>query len=160
MNPKSTLDNTGKQLLEKAQQYCATSEQCCSSVQKKLLDWGAPVPTANTIVDMLVAEKFIDEGRYAAAYVESKVRHQRWGRIKIAYELKLKRIPSNIVAKALTTINEEDYEASLKSLTEAKLSTLTNLEPQQMRTKLNTYLSSRGFTAEEINNEISKYIAQ
>ncbi len=160
MNPKSTLDNNGKQLLDRAQRYCATSEQCCSSVQKKLLDWGANLTTANTIVDMLVSEKYIDEARYSVAYVDSKVRHQRWGRIKIAYELRLKRIPNNVVTKAMTTVDEAAYAESLQSLTAMKLAALGNLEPHQIRTKLNTYLSSRGFTAEEINNSINQNINQ
>ncbi|MCR4659454.1 MAG: RecX family transcriptional regulator [Bacteroidales bacterium] len=160
MNSKITLDNAGKQLLDKAQRYCATSEQCCSSVQKKLLDWGAPLATAGTIVDMLVDEKYIDEARYSEAYIDSKVRHQRWGRIKIAYELRLKRIPNAVVTKAMATIDEEAYAASLQELTVAKIEALANLEPHQRRSKLNIYLSSRGFTPEEISNAINQNLQQ
>ena len=60
-------------LLAKAERYCANEEQCRTSVRKKLCDWGATPDSSNKIVTRLIDQGFIDERRYARAYVSTKL---------------------------------------------------------------------------------------
>ena len=68
----------------KAEAYCAMSEHCSDDVFRKLEQWGAPLAAYDSILGYLRKEKFVDDQRYAIAFVRDKYRFSQWGRIKIA----------------------------------------------------------------------------
>ena len=103
----TTLTEEDMLLLAKAERYCANEEQCKTSVRKKLCDWGVSVDLSNKIVNKLVEQGFIDERRYARAYCASKLRHQKWGRLKVIYQLRSKQIPPKFITDALLEIPDE-----------------------------------------------------
>ena len=88
-------------LLARAERYCANEEQCRTSVRKKLCDWGATPNTSTKIVNRLIDQGYIDERRYARAYVASKLRNQKWGRLKVIYQLRSKQVPPKFITEAL-----------------------------------------------------------
>ena len=96
-------------LLAKAERYCANEEQCRTSVRKKLCDWGATPDSSNKIVTRLIDQGFIDERRYARAYVSAKLRTQKWGRLKVVYQLRSKQVPPKFITEALAEIPDEEY---------------------------------------------------
>lgn len=145
--------------VSKAEQYCANSEQCCSSVKGKLSQWGAGNELAEKIVRYLVAHEFIDETRYCRMYCESKMQLQKWGRIKIGYQLRLKHIERSVIDAAIQNIDEMQYQDMLRQLTQSKLKTLHDSDPRKRQSKLMSYLSSHGFTPDEIADAIREATA-
>lgn len=117
---------------------------------EKLLSWGADREQAGRIVDYLVENKFIDEARYCKIYCESKLHLQKWGRIKINYMLRNKRIDNHIIANALQQIDEDQYLETLKQLAESKLRMLHEPDSYKRRGKLVSFLASHGFEQSEI----------
>lgn len=93
---------------------CARSERCRSDLAAKLRLRGCPSAEATALLDRLEREGFIDEERFARAFVADKFRFDRWGRIKISQHLRLKGISSATISEALGQIDEEEY---LKALT-------------------------------------------
>ena len=145
-------------LLAKAERYCANEEQCKTSVRKKLCDWGVSVDLSNKIVNKLVEEGFIDERRYAKAYCSSKLRHQKWGRLKVIYQLRSKQIPPKFITDALLDIPDEEYRGILRSVADEKWATYDPKETlTRKRSKLSTFLASRGFESPEIQNLLLSY---
>ena len=76
----------------KAEIYCAKAERCKCEVLHKLQLWGAPEEHEENILAHLVKEGYIDESRYAKAFVRDKYRFSQWGTMKISQALRLKRI--------------------------------------------------------------------
>ena len=145
-------------LLAKAERYCANEEQCKTSVRKKLCDWGVSVDLSNKIVAKLVEQGFIDERRYARAYCSSKLRHQKWGRLKVVYQLRSKQIPPKFITDALLEIPDDEYRGILRHVADEKWSTYDPAEPiAKRKSKLTTFLSSRGFEAPEIQTLLKVY---
>lgn len=145
-------------LLAKAERYCANEEQCKTSVRKKLCDWGVSVDLSNKIVNKLVEQGFIDERRYARAYCSSKLRHQKWGRLKVIYQLRSKQIPPKFITDALLEIPDEEYRDIMRHVADEKWSTYDVADPLAKRkSKLTTFLASRGFEAPEIQNLLTLY---
>lgn len=138
----------------KAEQYCATGEQCRSAVRDKLLTWGAGQELRERIVDYLTENDFINEERYCKIYCDSKLHLQKWGRVKIAYQLRSKRIDNSTINKALQNIDEEEYHKTLTTLTETKNNSINETDNKKRRAKLMSFLSSHGFTIEEIDNAV------
>ena len=143
-------------LLARAERYCANEEQCRTSVRKKLCDWGATPDSSTKIVNRLIDQGFIDERRYARAYVSSKLRNQKWGRLKVIYQLRSKQVPPKFITEALAEIPDEEYRNILLDVARTKWETYTPTEPTaKRRTKLVTFLASRGYESPEIQAMIA-----
>ena len=138
-------------LLAKAERYCANEEQCRTSVRKKLCDWGASLESSTKIINRLVDSNFIDERRFADDYCNSKLRGQKWGRLKVIYQLRSKQIPPKFITEALAKIPDEEYRAILRSVALEKWATYEDTDTVVRRkAKLSTFLASRGYEAGEI----------
>ena len=138
-------------LLARAERYFANEEQCRTSVRKKLCDWGASPDASTKIVTRLIDQGFIDERRYARAYVSAKLRNQKWGRLKVIYQLRSKQVPPKFITEALAEIPDEEYRNILLDVAKTKWDTYSPTEPTaKRRSKLVTFLASRGYEAPEI----------
>ena len=79
---------TKEEVLYKLAAYCSSAERCVQDVEKKLQKADLSQEDNQQILHRLQQEKFVDDRRYAFAFVNDKIRFNQWGRIKIAYELK------------------------------------------------------------------------
>lgn len=89
--------------LTRLEDLCSRSEQCSFEILTKLNKWGIGATEAKKILLNLRQNKYIDDSRYAHAYVRDKFLFSRWGRRKIALGLMAKRLPRQIADEALDT---------------------------------------------------------
>lgn len=136
---------TPQQALAKLQELCARSEQCTFDISRKLYTWGFASDTSDKIVKALIAEKFIDDERFAKAFARDKYRFSGWGRIKILRHLAAKRISGALAENALDEIDGEEYEAIALKALKAKSRTLKEGNTYEGRTKLFRFGVTRGF---------------
>lgn len=105
---------TPEKALEKIETLCAKSERCTDEVRRKLITWGIPSETREEIIESLQRRRFIDDTRFAKAYVRDKWQFNHWGRRKIMAGLASKHITGEI---ARTAIEEEiDADAYYEKL--------------------------------------------
>ncbi|MDR1592790.1 MAG: RecX family transcriptional regulator [Prevotellaceae bacterium] len=133
------------QALKKAAAFCAASERCVADVQGKLSLWGVPAAEQQTLIERLIAEKFIDEARYASAFVRDKFQFNGWGTVKIGGMLRRKQLPEYVIVQALETIDEDDYQQKLAQLIATKRKQLKTADPYQCNAQLFRFAASRGF---------------
>ncbi|MBR3528470.1 MAG: RecX family transcriptional regulator [Bacteroidales bacterium] len=150
MTEKHFFNESEIPFLSKAEQYCAQSEQCRSSVMDKLTRWGASHELSERIINYLVKNDYINERRFCQIYSESKMNLQKWGRIKIAYQLRAKRIDKRLIDEALTNLDPNRYHEVLLQLARQKMSTIKDDNPFARRNKLMAFLASHGFESDEI----------
>ncbi len=143
--------------VQRAEHYCAGDEQCISSVRTKLMTWGADRQLIERILQYLVREDFINEQRYAMAYCQTKMRNQKWGRIKLAYQLRSKLLPRNIVDMAVASVDKEEYREVLYELAAAKW---TDLQHDTVKgvNKLAYFLQSHGYDTDEIRDAVDAVV--
>ncbi len=146
-----------KQALVKAQNLCARAEKCKADIRKKLYDWQISSSDVEKIIELLVQDKFIDELRYSEYFVRDKFRFNKWGRIKIAYTLKQKQVPQNIIEQALLEINEDEYRECIKNEIIKKQKSLKNTD--KLKEKLLRFTQSRGYELEISLDIIEKIIS-
>ncbi|HNW51433.1 MAG TPA: regulatory protein RecX [Prolixibacteraceae bacterium] len=154
MNPEKI---TVQQALSRAMEICSKSEKCISDIQQKLNDWGVEPADAQKIIKTLIAEKFIDEERYVRFYVRDKFRFNQWGRVKIAFMLRSKKIASGLIDIALQEITEEAYTELLTILLTDKSKKIRFVNDFDRKGKLTRFAQSKGFEFEVIN-EVLKSI--
>ncbi len=95
--------------LRKAADYCATREHCQFDVLRKLKEWKVEDEIADEILAQLISMGFVDDLRFAEAYVRGKRRINGWGRIKIKQGLILKQISAPCIKTAIEQIDSEEY---------------------------------------------------
>ena len=111
---------TEPEMLHRAAAYCSAAERCIQDVQKKIDAAGLPPDASERIIARLLKERFIDESRYTRFFVNDKLRFNKWGRVKIGYELYKKNIPSPIREESLAAIDEGEYCSILLDLLKSK----------------------------------------
>jgi len=134
-----------EQALNKIASFCAYQERAKAEVIQKLKTYRISDFEIEKIIERLEDENFLDEERFAKTYVRSKFQYKKWGKIKIEYNLRQKQISSKMIEKALTEIQEEDYENLIHDLVEQKRNSLPDLEPFKQKQKIMTYMVSKGF---------------
>ena len=137
-----------KTILTKAQSYCAYQDRCSAEVIQKLRDWGIDETRIPKIIASLTEDKFLNDRRYAESFVSSKFRLKHWGRNKIAYELRGKKIPSELISDALETIDENEYATTLQTLITKKSKEVKDSDPYRKKQKVASFLISKGFESE------------
>ena len=137
------------EMMHRMAAYCSTAERCIQDVQKKMQTAGTTPEAARRIVAGLIKEKFIDENRFARCFVSDKLRFNRWGRIRINFELGRKNIPPAICREALENIDESTYSSILLALLEEKKKTVRGKDEQEIFVKLLRFAAGRGFESRE-----------
>jgi regulatory protein len=130
----------------KLEALCAYQERCQFELEQKLISWGFKEEDRNALLADLITNRFLDEERFAIAFVSGKHRIKRWGRIKIRSQMKLKRISEHSIKKGLSQIDPDEYWETVLQLAEKKLADLGSPEDRwQQKVKIIRYLQSRGF---------------
>jgi len=140
---------------------CASAEYCEYDLRKKMRNW-VLVDERNEeseesndlakerVIAKLRKERFIDDERYAHAFVRDKFRYNHWGRVRIKQELRMRKIPSDIIEDALTEIPEEDNISTLRNLITNKKKTTKGKTNYEIRCKLIRFALGRGFQMDDI----------
>lgn len=142
------------QALAKAMQICSKTEKCVADIEQKLEAWGVSRSDSQAIIQNLKNEKFIDENRYASYFANDKFRFNQWGRIKIAYMLKSKKIPVESIENALTQIDEKKYIDTLRKILEEKARKTKFINEFDKKGKLMRYAQGKGFEFDLINQAL------
>lgn len=145
-----------EQGLQRAAALCCQSEHCVADITEKLLRWGVSREDSDRIIDRLIDEKYIDESRYALAYVRDKVRFSHWGRVKIKSMLRMLRVSELDIRNAFDSFDEDEYLGVLEDVIESKRRALPEAESYASRVKLIRFALQRGFEMHEIAKFISE----
>lgn len=143
------------ELKTKIEAYCAAAEHCEMEARMRLRQWKCDSKIEDEIIDYLIAENFISDERYAKAFVHDKLLYQGWGRVKIAYMLRGKKIAFDIIQSAIQTIDDEEYSRILNRLVSQRLpqKQLPSIDKSTLDS-LYRFLIQRGFTLDEIKSAI------
>lgn len=137
------------EMLHRAASYCSVAERCVQEVRKKIETAGLPEEASERIIARLMKEKFIDEARYARFFINDKMRFNKWGRVKLSYELYKKEIPASIREEALAAIDETEYRSILLDLLKSKRRSVKGKDDRDTFCKLLRFAAGRGFESRE-----------
>lgn len=125
---------------------CAQAEHCQQEMRDKLKRWNIDESAQKRIIHRLVCERYIDDERYARAYVKDKIRYNKWGQRKIQQGLWLKRIDPEIQQQVLDEIDDNEYLNVLRPLLRQKRKTIRAQNEYELNQKLVRFAMGRGFT--------------
>jgi regulatory protein len=137
------------EMLHRMAVYCSTAERCKDDIRKKMEIAGMPDEAIERTLAYLVKEKFIDEERYARSFVNDKLRFNKWGRVRINYELCKKNLPPSLCKEVLESVEDATWQSVLFSLLEAKKKTIRVEDEREAFGKLLRFAAGRGFESRE-----------
>lgn len=145
-------ESEGKTLAER---YCSGAEHCCLEVRQMLERRKAESADIERIIKYLIKEGYIDESRYAAAFVHDKVRFAKWGRAKIAQALWQKRIPQGVADAALASIDEDEYMTALRDVAQSRYRQTKGATEYERKIKTMKSVCSRGYESALVRRVLS-----
>ena len=125
---------------------CARSEHCQWEMLEKMRRWELDDETQARVMARLVEERYVDDERYARAFVKDKVRYNKWGRRKVEQALWQKRIADDIRERVLDEVDEEEYLNVLRPLLKQKRKSIKAENDYELNQKLVRFALGRGFT--------------
>lgn len=133
------------EVLSKAAAYCAKAEHSEREMLEKLHSWGVSERMASQVMTYLVNEKYIDNVRFAEAYVSDKFKFNCWGKQKIKMMLMSKGVDIGVISSVLDSIDDDEYQSALTALLMSKFRTLGDVDIYMLRKKLTAFAIQRGF---------------
>lgn len=134
---------------------CAQAEHCQYEMTEKMRRWNLPEEAQAHVMERLILERYVDDGRFARAFVKDKVRYNKWGRRKVEQALWQKHIAEDIRQQVLDEIDDGEYIAVLRPLLQQKRKTVKAVNDYELNGKLIKFAMSRGFTMDIIKQCIS-----
>ena len=143
-------------VFQKIQYFCSYQERCIRDTEEKLKDWAVQKKLISPIIEQLQKEGYINEERYAKVFAGSKFRVNKWGRQKIEFELRLKRIPEDMIQKGIEEIDEVEYQKTLKDLILKKQKEIKADNDFNKREKIIAFVYGKGYETELILSAIKE----
>ena len=129
---------------------CARSEHCQWEMLEKMRRWELDDAALARVMARLVKERYVDDERYARAFVKDKVRYNKWGRRKVEQALWQKRIDDDIRERVLDEVDKEEYLNVLRPLLKQKRKSIKAENDYELKQKLVRFALGRGFTYDVI----------
>ncbi|MDE6383644.1 MAG: RecX family transcriptional regulator [Paramuribaculum sp.] len=127
---------------------CAAAEHCSSEIRISLIRQGLSSGDIAKIIDSLRSRGFIDDGRFARAFVRDKYRFSAWGRHKISAALRAKQIDRSLIEDAMEEIDQREYVRTAFRTVASRLRLIpADDDPRKVREKLLRFGASRGYEA-------------
>ena len=152
------MDEKQLKILNRLQAQCVRREYCIADVTAKAVRaLDGDKDAARVVVEALVADRFVDEARYAAAFAREKAALTGWGPVKIRYALAAKGIPRETVVQALEEIDDPAAGRKMEAVLRTKYRTLAG-DPQ-VRLKLLKFALGRGYEYEAVRELVDRIAA-
>lgn len=136
---------TTSEALQKLQRYCAYQERSPFEVQRKLTQLKLPRDRHEEIIVQLMEENFLDEYRFAEAYIRGKMNQKQWAPRRIRMGLQEHRIPSITIDRLLGKIDPEAIEKNAYYLVDRWFESKT-------KEQLTAAMHRRGYSFDLINS--------
>ena len=125
---------------------CAHAEHCQHEMLEKMRKWELPETAQARVMARLVKVRYVDDERYARAFVKDKIRYNKWGRRKVQQALWMKHIDDDIQQRVLDEIDDDEYLSVLRPLLKQKSKSIRVENDYERKQKLVRFALGRGFT--------------
>ena len=150
---------TSQQALQSLMRMCARSERSSGDALRLMKRWGVADDEARKVLARLQAERFIDDRRFAEAFVRDKLNLSGWGAYKIKMSLRAKGLSREVIEEVVSPMIEAtDMKERLEDIMQRKLRTLKYSTSYEAKTKLIRFAASRGYDIEEAIECASKIL--
>lgn len=147
-----------EQALASLMRLCSRAEKSSGDARRLMARWGVPAAEREGVLDKLIEMRFIDDSRYAAAYVRDRSRFGGWGTYKIRAGLKAKGVSEEVINEALAQLTEDNNAEQLLRQVERKAPKVKAANDYELKTKLIRFALSRGFEYDTVLAVVEQFM--
>lgn len=145
-----------EQAYTKIKYFCSYRERSHWEVREKLFQLRLPKKEAEALLARLIEEDYLNEERFAIQFAGGHFRQKKWGRLKIVFALRQKKVSEANIKKALKEMAGEDYSGSLQQLALKRWVSLCKESPLSRQAKTMAYLVQKGYERPLVQAEINR----
>ena len=159
--PRERKPKTAQQALQSLMRLAARSEKSTGDALRLMRTWGVPEVEQRGVLDRLLADRYIDNRRYAEAYTREKSQLAGWGERKITMHLRLKGVERDVISEVLSELVADDSmgERLHEKLTK-KLRTVKAANDYDLRGKLLRYALGLGYDYDMSSAVVDEVVKQ
>lgn len=157
--PTQPRTKSPEQALSSLMAMCARAERSSGDARRLMTRWGVAPADQERVLQRLIDERFIDDARYAAAFIRDKSRFNGWGEYKISSELSRKGVSREIINDAMESLSNEDLKDQLQKIMERKVRSVKCENSMQLRDKLMRFGLSRGYSMNLVREVIGEVVS-
>jgi regulatory protein len=144
--PRERKPKSAQQALQSLMRLCARSEKSTGDALRLMRTWGVPEAEQRGVLDKLIADRYIDNRRYAEAYTREKSTLAGWGERKIAMQLRLKGVERDVISGVLSELmTDDEKQERLREKLQRKLRSTKAASDYELRGKLLRYALCLGY---------------
>lgn len=151
-------NDISKKVLSSLQRQCSRRECCSSDIYKKALKaLDGDAAKAAAILESLKDDKYVDDLRYASAYIREKSAISGWGMTKISYMLAAKGIDRAVISEASKDADPAASSRKLEAVLRNKYKSLS--DDPAARLKLLRFALGRGYSYDEVREVVERVMS-
>lgn len=150
---------TPEQALSSLMRLASRAEKSSGDAMRLMRTWGVDEHERPKVLRELIKQGFIDDRRYAHAYVREKSRLNGWGARKIATMLRSKGISKDIIETALSQIDGGAAKDKLLKMMERKAAGTKYENAYQLKGKLLRYGLSLGYDYDDVMAAVEQTVS-
>ena len=154
--PKKTY--TLQEATKKLEHYCAYQERSHQEVRQKLMNMHMIPEAVDVIIIHLLEHNFLNEERFAKAYVSGKFKMKNWGKSRLTYELKRKDVSKVNINIAIDEISDEQYIEVFNILAKKKVDTIKEVDKWKKKNKFVDYFLRLGWESYLVYDKANELI--
>lgn len=155
-SPKVKRAKTPEEALTALERLCARAEKSTGDALRLMRTWGVEEPARQQVLSKLIQQRFIDDVRFAEAFVHEKLRLSGWGAYKIRTALQRRGIDRATIESALSQADGTQMAERLAIQLVRKMRTTRYATPYELRTKLMRYGLSLGYDFETVTDAVAE----
>ena len=157
---KKKRTKTPDEALASLMRLCARAEKSEGDARRLMRGWGLAERDAQQVLDRLLRDRFIDDNRYAEAFVREKLRLSGWGEYKIRTALQRKGVRKETIDAALSQADRSGMGERLAQQLCRKARTVKYTTQYELKTKLIRYGLSLGYEYEAVIEAASAMVRE
>ena len=147
-----------EQALASLMRLCSRAEKSSGDARRLMARWGVTASERDGVLAKLIEMRFIDDSRFAAAYVRDRSRFGGWGAYKIRAGLKAKGVSEEVINEALAQLTEDNSAEQLLRQVERKAPKVKAANDYELKTKLIRFALSRGFEYDTVLAVVEQFM--
>ena len=149
---------TPEQALTALMRLCARAEKSTGDARRLMRGWSVDERAQEEVLRKLTEQRFIDDVRFAEAFVREKMNLSGWGAYKIRAALVRKGIDRATIDRTLTEVDPAQNAERLRQQLTRKMRSVKASSAYELRTKLMRYGLSLGFDYESVGEAVNAMI--
>ena len=154
--PKS---KSADQALQSLKRICSRAERSSGDALRLMQRWGVDREQAYGVLHQLIKERYIDDRRYAEAFIKDKSSFSKWGYYKIVKALQAKGISKEIIDSVIADRLDDVMESDrLERLLILKRRQIKDSDPYKIKSRLVRYGIGAGWPMSSVVEIVEKMI--